>query len=91
MIQFFDIVLRRWLNDEEKRSEAIYCQGKAKIGTPRSEITLDVWVVMPNHIHGIVCIHDHVGVHVMRPGDLHTNNRASIGAPLHTDHPLVAF
>lgn len=53
-----------------------------KTGTIRPEITLDEWVVMPNHFHGILCIDDHVGAHGMRPGDLRTNNRAHIGAPL---------
>ncbi|MBA2278166.1 MAG: hypothetical protein H0W06_10430, partial [Chloroflexia bacterium] len=33
----------------------------------RDEVTLDAFIVMPNHIHGIVLLTDEVGAHGMRP------------------------
>lgn len=34
-----------------------------KSGEIRNEIALDVWVVMPNHLHGIVIFADPIGAH----------------------------
>lgn len=64
------------------------------IRTPamRSNVELDGFVVMPNHFHAILCIHD-VGAHCMRPvsdGPPNPNerqNRAHIGAPLQRRQP----
>ena len=48
----------------------------------RREIGLDAFVVMPNHIHGIIIIHD-VGADGVRPPDrAHPMNRAHGRAPL---------
>ncbi|WP_041245412.1 transposase [Geotalea uraniireducens] len=61
-------------------------------GQIRQEIELDEYVVMPNHLHGIVFIRDNVGAHGMRPGGMHpdctpdyadSENRAHGRAPLH--------
>lgn len=41
----------------------------AKTTEIRDNVSLDSWVIMPNHIHGIIQIHptDNVGAHCMRP------------------------
>ncbi|MDT8398571.1 MAG: transposase [Pseudomonadales bacterium] len=39
----------------------------AKTAEIRDEIELDSWVVMPNHLHGIVVITDPVGAHGRAP------------------------
>ena len=50
----------------------------------RPEITLDEWVIMPNHLHGIIVINDvptddHVGAHGRAPlPDIHPQNSASM-------------
>jgi REP element-mobilizing transposase RayT len=50
-------------------------------GEIRNEMVLDAFVVMPNHIHGIVVI---VGAHGMPPDGICTQeNRAHGRAPLH--------
>jgi REP element-mobilizing transposase RayT len=52
----------------------------------RQEIELDKWVIMPNHLHGIVLITDTVGAH----GPLHAPT--SNPAPLHRQpHSLSSF
>jgi len=50
----------------------------------RKNVVLDEFVVMPNHFHGIIHIHDNVGAHCMRPDyDEQTDvDRAHVGAPL---------
>lgn len=54
----------------------------------RQEIQLDEWVIMPNHLHGIVLITDTVGAHGRAP--LHAP--ASNPAPLHRQpHSLSSF
>ena len=71
-----EIVLGEWLRSAEIRQE----------------IELDESVVMPNHFHGIVFIHDNVGAHGMRPvgmrpvdmlPDCGDSERAHGRAPLH--------
>jgi len=40
-----------------------------KINILRSNITLDAFVVMPNHVHGIMVVNEPVGAHCMRPNE----------------------
>ena len=59
-----EIVKNEWLNTKQIRKN----------------IDLDEWVVMPNHIHGIIVINDvlfHVGAHCNAP--LQTNNKNQFG------------
>ena len=50
----------------------------------RKNVILDEFVVMPNHFHAIIHIHDNVGAHCMRPGPNERADikRAHVGAPL---------
>lgn len=59
----------------------------------RKEIALDSFVIMPNHLHGIVLIADGVGAHGMRPDSTNDHNRAHGRAPLQGRPPksLGAF
>jgi REP element-mobilizing transposase RayT len=49
----------------------------------RPEIELDKFIIMPNHLHGIVFINDSVGAHGMRPESGGFEMRAHSRAPLH--------
>lgn len=52
-------------------------------GVLRQEIVLDVWVVMPNHFHGIVMMGDvAVGAQGLRPQDAESMTRSHRHAPL---------
>jgi REP element-mobilizing transposase RayT len=49
----------------------------------RLEIELDEFIIMPNHLHGIVIINESVGAHGMRPESGGSEMRAHSRAPLH--------
>jgi|SRR6185369_6962086 len=49
----------------------------------RPEIDLDEFIIMPNHLHGIVFINDPVGAHGMRPESGGFEMRAHSRTPLH--------
>lgn len=53
-------------------------------GAIRQEITLDFWVVMPNHFHGIVMMGDvTAGAQELRPHDAESMTRSCSHAALH--------
>jgi len=49
----------------------------------RAEIELDKFIIMPNHLHGIIFIDDSVVAHGMRPESDKFEMRAHSRAPLH--------
>ncbi len=53
-----------------------------KTPTMRPNVSLDVFAIMPNHIHGILFVRDDiVGAHCMHPDDVHMGaDRAHVGA-----------
>jgi putative transposase len=55
----------------------------------RPEVELDAFVVMPNHLHGIVLIHD-VGAHGRAPLQPETSHRLSLHRPRRSLGSLMA-
>jgi REP element-mobilizing transposase RayT len=55
-----------------------------KTPTMRPNAELDRFVIMPNHLHGIIVLHNIVGAHCMRPyhDNIEQQNRVHISAPL---------
>ena len=57
-----------------------------RTGEIREDVELDSFVVMPNHVHGIIVLTEHVGANCNSPQEKHINNSSNNGA--YIDTPL---
>jgi REP element-mobilizing transposase RayT len=48
-----------------------------RTGEIREDVELDSFVVMPNHVHGIIVLTEHVGANCNSPQEKHINNSSN--------------
>lgn len=55
----------------------------------RPNIRLDEFIIMPNHIHGIIEITDNVGANCIRPNNENTDNTGVCNTPLQENNNIL--